>query len=57
MKKLSLILTFLPSLSLAHGGHAPLPEPAHGLSHAMPVLVLVVIAVVLGALLWQRNRS
>ena len=57
MKKLSLILTVLPSLSLAHGGHAPLPEPAHGLSHAMPVLVQVVIAVVLGALLWQRNRS
>lgn len=61
MKKLAkisaLILTCLPSLSLAHGGHAPVPEPAHGLNHAAPALGLAVIALALGALLWQRTRS
>lgn len=57
MKKLTLILATLPGTLLAHGNHAPLPEPAHGLSHAAPILGVALIAAAVGLALAQRWRS
>lgn len=56
MKKLTLLLAGFPGAVLAHGGHAPLPEPAHSVSHAAPVLGIIVIAAALALALTQRWR-
>ena len=57
MKKLILALSLCPGAVLAHGGHAPLPEAAHGLSHMAPVAGAVVIVTALGLALHSRWRS
>ena len=57
MKKLTLVTALLPTTALAHGGHAPVPEAAHGATHAAPILVVAVIAVATGLALVQRWRS
>lgn len=57
MKRLTFLLTVAPGLALAHGGHAPLPEPAHAVSHAGPVVGVIVIAMAIGLALAQRWRS
>ncbi len=57
MKRLTFLLTLSPGVALAHGGHAPLPEPAHAMSHAGPVLGAIVIALAIGLALAQRWRS
>ena len=54
MKKLIASLTLLPGAALAHGGHAPLPEAAHGFTHAAPLLGVALIAV--AAVLALRSR-
>ena len=57
MKKLTLAFTLCPGVVLAHGGHAPLPEAAHSVSHAGPVLGALVIAATLALVLHNRWRS
>jgi len=57
MKKIATLLALLPSMSLAHGGHAPTPESLHAVSHTGPLLGLALICVVLGAVLYQRWAS
>ena len=57
MKKLVTLFTVLPGLALAHGNHAPVPEAAHGLAHAVPVLVGAVILAGVGFVIIQRWRS
>lgn len=54
MKTLLTLAVLLPGAAFAHGGHAPLPEAAHGMTHAGPVLAVIVIAV--AAFLALRNR-
>ena len=50
----ALALITQPVAALAHGAHPPLAEPAHGLSHAGPILALAVIALA-GYLAFKRN--
>ncbi len=57
MKTLLTFLAVLPGAALAHGGHAPLPEPAHGLSHVGPALGAFVIVLAVGLALVQRWRT
>lgn len=57
MKRLTLLLTLAPGMALAHGAHAPLPEPAHAMTHAGPVLGAIVITLAIGLALAQRWRS
>ena len=57
MKKLITLLAVLPGAAIAHGGHAPVPEVTHGLTHAGPVLGALVIALAVGLALAQRWRS
>jgi len=54
MKTLFIPAILLPGAALAHGAHPPVPEAAHGLAHAAPLLVVAVIAV--GAVLALRSR-
>lgn len=56
MKRFVVLFTALFSQSaLAHGLHAPVPEPTHGLAHAAPALGVAALA--LGALFVYRRRS
>ena len=41
MKRLVLIATGFPSVALAHGAHAPVPEAMHGTAHAGPAAAMV----------------
>ena len=45
MKTLLTFAVVLPGAAFAHGGHAPLPEAAHGMTHAVPLLGVAVVAV------------
>ncbi|MCV6596196.1 MAG: hypothetical protein OIF40_03810 [Mangrovicoccus sp.] len=53
---LTALAAFLPAAALAHGGHAPLPQAAHELSHGLPYLALGVL-VAGGLALIYRGRS
>ncbi|MEM6482913.1 MAG: hypothetical protein AAF681_13785 [Pseudomonadota bacterium] len=57
MKKLALLFTLVPSVSLAHGNHAPMPEPVHSVSHAIPGLALILILAVLALVAYRRWMS
>lgn len=57
MKKLAVFFAFLPSISLAHGGHAPLPEAVHAVSHAGPLLGAGLICAAVGLAIYQRWLS
>ncbi|GFE63753.1 hypothetical protein [Litoreibacter roseus] len=57
MKRLTALAALLPGSALAHGGHAPVPEIAHGLSHVGPFVGLVIIAIAGGVILYQRWLS
>ena len=57
MKRLTLLLTLSPGLAMAHGGHAPVPEAPHAMTHAGPVLGTLVVALAIGLALAQRWRS
>lgn len=57
MKKLATFLTVLPGISFAHGGHPPLPEATHSLTHLDPVLGFGLICVVVGVVLHRRWTS
>ena len=52
-----LMATILPGAALAHGGHAPLPDALHGMSHAAPIIGGVVIATAIGLAIANRWRS
>lgn len=54
MKKLSTLFVVLPGMSLAHGGHAPLPEAAHTASHAAPLIGVGLICVAVGLAIHNR---
>ena len=54
MKTLLTLAVLLPGAVFAHGGHAPLPEAAHGMTHAAPLLGIALIAV--AAILALRGR-
>lgn len=56
MKKLVILSAVLPGAALAHGGHAPVPEMAHGLVHAALPFGLVIAALVIAGVIW-RARS
>ena len=57
MKRLALIATTLPGMSLAHGAHAPVPEAVHGLAHVELWAALAIIAIA-GVAAWaMRVRS
>lgn len=57
MKRLTFLSLLAPGAAAAHGGHGPLPEPAHSVVHAGPVLVAFVVALAIGLALAQRWRS
>jgi hypothetical protein len=57
MKKLTVLLMLVPGLAAAHGAHAPMPEAAHGLAHATPVLAGAILAVAIGLAVLQRWRA
>jgi len=54
MKKLLFLSAALPSAALAHGGHAPVPEVAHGMTHIGPGLGLATIVLVAGLAVYRR---
>lgn len=54
MKTLFTLAVLLPGAAFAHGGHAPLPDVAHGMTHAAPLLGVAMIAV--AAVLALRSR-
>lgn len=56
MKNLLVLTALVPGMASAHGGHAPLPEPAHVVSHANPVLGALLVGAVLGVVLFKRWR-
>jgi hypothetical protein len=58
MKRLIALAALAPGASLAHGGHAPLPEAAHAASHGTANgLALAVVALAAAALLalWRAR--
>jgi len=56
MKHLTPLAALLaPTALLAHGGHAPVPEAAHGAVHAAPLVFVAVIAVLAGVWIWRRR--
>lgn len=57
MKKLATLLALVPGMSLAHGGHAPVPEPVHAVSHAGPLLGLALICIAIAITVYQRWMS
>lgn len=57
MKYLTVLTALVPGIAAAHGTHAPMPEPAHAISHANPVLGAVLVSVVLGVVLTKRWRA
>ncbi len=56
MKKLVILSLLAPVTALAHGGHAPVPEMAHGLAHAVVPVGLVLSALLVAGLI-RRTRS
>ena len=57
MKKLGIILAGLPGAALAHGGHAPVAEVYHGLTHMAIGAGAAVCAGAIAIILVQRWRS
>ena len=57
MKRLVTLMTVLPGAALAHGGHAPVPEAAHGMTHAAPLLGGALIVAALALLIHKRWAS
>ncbi|MEX0339107.1 MAG: hypothetical protein AB3N11_08725 [Arenibacterium sp.] len=57
MKRFATLTILFPGAALAHGGHAPVPEAAHALSHAGPAVGALVIVLATGLALTQRWRS
>lgn len=56
MKRFATLGLLAPGTALAHGAHAPVPDAAHGLAHAGPVLVAAVIVLSIGLGLAGRWR-
>ncbi|BBU54915.1 hypothetical protein KU6B_11800 [Mameliella alba] len=57
MKRLVTLMTVLPGAALAHGGHAPVPEAAHGMTHTAPLLGGALIVAALALLIHKRWTS
>ncbi len=57
MKRLITLATLMPVSALAHGGHPPVPETVHGLSHAGPILGFAIVVITGAVVLYQRWRS
>ncbi len=57
MKKLATAFAVLPGAAFAHGGHPPVPEMVHSVSHAGPAIGALVVAAAIGLALAQRWRS
>lgn len=57
MKRLATFVTLLPATAFAHGAHPPVAPEAHGVAHALPVLVALAITVGLGLELYARWRQ
>ena len=57
MKKLAILFAFFPDFSFAHGGHTPLPDAAHAVSHAGPLLGAGLICAAVGLAIYQRWLS
>ena len=57
MKRLITFAALTPVSALAHGGHAPVPETVHGLTHAGPLFGLAIVTVTGAVVLYQRWRS
>ena len=57
MKRLTLsaLISALPVAALAHGGHAPVPEAAHGMVHFGPLAGLALIATAAVLALMRRT--
>jgi putative copper export protein len=52
-----ILLTTMPGVAFAHGGHAPVAEPFHTLSHSGHIVGAFIIVGALIAFLRQRDRS
>ena len=57
MKKLAIAMASLPGAALAHGGHAPVAEGLHGLTHMAIGAGAAICAGVVLVILVQRWRS
>ncbi|WP_299629189.1 hypothetical protein [uncultured Tateyamaria sp.] len=57
MKKFATLLALVPGMSFAHGGHAPLPDTVHNVSHTGPVLGATLIIGTIAVLAYQRWKS
>ncbi|MDJ0992746.1 MAG: hypothetical protein QNI90_04175 [Dinoroseobacter sp.] len=55
MKKLITLSLLAPGTALAHGGHAPVPEAAHGLVHGAAPFGLMIVAFVVAGLIWRAR--
>ena len=55
MKRVIALLALLPTPALAHGIHAPVSDPLHGLAHLAPV-ALPVALLILAALVWRMRQ-
>ena len=56
MKKLATLVTLLPGTALAHGGHPPVAEAAHGGVHGMIATGFAVALGVIALSLWRARQ-
>ncbi len=56
MKRIATLLALIPGAALAHGGHAPVHEAAHGFTHALPAMIGV-LGIGLAVLWWKGRQS
>ena len=58
MKTLAAFPTsIMPTVVFAHGGHAPVPEPIHFLSHSGHIVGAIIAIAALVAFLRKRDES
>ncbi len=57
MKFATLLLTVLPGAALAHGGHDPIAEPLHMLSHSGHIVGAIIVIAAVVAFYRERDES
>lgn len=54
MKRFIVLASVVPGAAVAHGGHAPLPDSLHGLSHGGLLAGAAVVLLAVGVVCYQR---
>lgn len=57
MKTIIFFASVVPGAAFAHGGHAPLQQGVHEISHAAPALGVGILLIAAGAAAFKRWSS